>query len=71
MHQSKNMIASLKKVASAKLYSLEDAVDLVKEIKPNKTILTNLHSSLDYNKLKKKLPRSIIPAYDGMKLIIN
>ena len=24
-----------------------------------------------YNKLKKKLPRSIIPAYDGMKLIIN
>ena len=52
-------------------YNLNKILDLVKEIKPNKTILTNLHSSLDYDKLKKKLPRSVIPAYDGMKLLIN
>ena len=37
-------------------YTLDKILELVKEIKPNKTILTNLHSSLDYEKLKKKLP---------------
>ena len=42
-----------------------------KIIKPKKTILTNLHSTLDYEKLKKKLPKNVYPAFDGMKLIIN
>ena len=52
-------------------YNLQKILELIKEIKPNKTILTNLHSSLDYDKLNKKLPKSVIPAYDGMKLLIN
>ena len=52
-------------------YNLDGILQLVKEIKPKKTILTNLHSSLDYNKLKKKLPKTIIPAYDGMNVLIN
>ena len=52
-------------------YSLNEILSLIKEIKPETTILTNLHSSLDYKKLKKKLPKSVLPAYDGMKLIVN
>ena len=52
-------------------YNLDKILELIKEIRPNKTILTNLHSSIDYEKLKKKLPKSAIPAYDGMKLLIN
>ncbi len=52
-------------------YSLEKILDLIKIIKPKKTILTNLHSTLDYEKLKKKLPKNVYPAFDGMKLIIN
>ncbi len=52
-------------------YNLNKVLQLVKEIRPKKTILTNLHSSLDYDKLKKKLPKSIIPAYDGLKLLID
>ena len=44
----------------------EQALDLVKELKPKKTILTNLHVSLDYYELKKRLPKHIIPAYDGL-----
>ena len=39
-------------------------------LKPKKTILTNLHTDLDYGFLKKNLPRNIIPAFDGMKLRI-
>ena len=47
-------------------FNLDTALSLAKEFKAKKTILTNLHVNLDYNKLKNKLPLSIIPAFDGM-----
>ena len=47
-------------------YNLNDVLNLVKILKPKKTILTNLHSDLDYKKLKEILPKNITPAYDGM-----
>ena len=37
-------------------------------LSPKVTILTNLHTDLDYNFLKKILPKNIIPAYDGITL---
>jgi len=51
-------------------YNLEGVLRLVKDLKPKKTILTNLHSDLDYNKLLKFLPKSVVPAFDGMNFII-
>ena len=51
-------------------FNLNQAIYLSKIIKAKKTILTNLHTDLDYNFLKKILPKNIIPAYDGMKLDI-
>ena len=51
-------------------YNLENVLNIIKVIKPKKTILTNLMSSLDYNYLKKKLPKNIIPAYDGINFSI-
>ena len=45
----------------------------IKKIKPKKTILTNLHSDIDYLFLKKRLLKistNIIPGYDGLKVII-
>ena len=47
-------------------FNLDSAISLSKELSPKKTILTNLHVDLDYEKLKKKLPLNIIPAFDGM-----
>ena len=47
-------------------YSLDQVLDLIKILKPKKTILTNLHSDLDYNDLKEILPKNVLPAYDGM-----
>ena len=46
--------------------NLSKALELVKILKPKKTILTNLHTDLDYTVLKKKLPKNIMPAYDGL-----
>ena len=51
-------------------FNLNQAINLSKKIKAKKTILTNLHTDLDYEFLKKSLPKNIIPAYDGMKLNI-
>ena len=50
-------------------YNLDQVLDLIKIIKPKKTILTNMHNELDYNDLITRLPKTIIPGYDGM--IIN
>jgi len=50
-------------------FNLNQVLSLVQKVNPKKTILTNMHSDLDYNKLKKILPKNIIPGFDGM--IIN
>ncbi len=49
-------------------FNLDQAIKISKKIKANKTIFTNLHSDLDYNYLRKYLPKNIIPAYDGLTL---
>ncbi len=41
-------------------------MDLINLVKPKKSILTNLHTDLDYFELKKILPKNIIPAHDGL-----
>ena len=44
-----------------------------KILNPKKTILTNLHSDIDYSSFKKKLlkiSKNIIPGYDGLKVAI-
>ncbi len=61
------IIDCLRKNKHPSHFNLDDALKFVKLIKPKKTILTNLHIDLDYFKLKKNLPRNILPAYDGMK----
>ena len=49
-------------------YNLDEVLTLVKKIKPKKTVLTNLHTDMDYKILKKKLPKNVVPAYDGFKI---
>ena len=49
-------------------FNLDQVLELVKKLLPRKTILTNMHSDLDYDQLKKKLPRNIVPGYDGMTI---
>ena len=44
----------------------DEALEIIKILKPKKSILTNLHVDFDYKKLKKKLPANVTPAYDGM-----
>jgi len=34
-------------------------------------VITNLHSDLDYEVLRHKLPANVVPAYDGMRLTLD
>ena len=45
---------------------LYSTLRLIKLLKPKKSILTNLDVGLDYEYLKKILPKNIIPAFDGL-----
>ena len=49
-------------------FNLENSLKMIKKFKPQKSILTNMHSDLDYDKLKRKLPKNVVPAYDGLTL---
>ena len=48
--------------------NLESSLELINKLKPKKSILTNLHLDLDYQKLKKRLPKNVVPAYDGLSV---
>tara|TARA_X000001036_G_C20256916_1_gene634527 strand:- start:149 stop:658 length:510 start_codon:yes stop_codon:yes gene_type:complete len=60
------IIDCLRKNKHPSHFNYDDAIDFIKLVKPKKTILTNLHIDLDYFELKKKLPKNIVPAYDGI-----
>ena len=49
-------------------FNLEEALLFIKKFKPKKAILTNLSPVIDYNQLKKLLPKNVAPAYDGFTI---
>ena len=49
-------------------FNLNQVLEIIKTLKPKKTILTNMHTDLDYDVLKKILPKGVLPGYDGMKI---
>ena len=51
-------------------FNLDDVLKLIRIVKPKKTILTNLSNEIDYNEIKKKLPKNVIPAHDGLTVLI-
>ena len=51
--------------------SLPESIEIAKEIKANKTYLIHMTHNLEYDALKKILPKGIYVGYDGLKLTIN
>ena len=49
-------------------FNLEKSLSMIKKFKPKKAILTNLSPVLDYNELKKLLPKNVVPAHDGLTI---
>ena len=51
-------------------FSVDDALAWIGHIKPARAFLTNLHSDLDYDELRARLPAHVEPAYDGLTVEI-
>lgn len=52
-------------------FSLEQALDWIGRMAPRRAILTNLHTDLDFEALRKVLPDNVEPAYDGLKITLE
>ena len=50
-------------------FNLNDVLNFIKITKPKKTIITNLNNEIDYSDIKKKLPKNVTPAFDGMSFL--
>jgi phosphoribosyl 1,2-cyclic phosphate phosphodiesterase len=49
-------------------FSVADALSWIARIKPQRAILTNMHTDLDFEALRVSLPPGVEPAYDGMRI---
>jgi phosphoribosyl 1,2-cyclic phosphate phosphodiesterase len=49
-------------------FSVSEALAVIERVKPKRAILTNLHTDLDYETLRRELPPGIEPAYDGLQI---
>ncbi|MGN6115403.1 MAG: MBL fold metallo-hydrolase [Nitrobacter sp.] len=52
-------------------FSVSDALSWIERFKPKRAVITNMHSDLDYEALRPKLPPNVVPAYDGMRLTLD
>ncbi len=51
-------------------FNLEKSLEIIKIFSPKKAILTNLHTDIDYNQIRKILPKNIVPAFDGLSVTL-
>ena len=46
--------------------NLDECLEFIERYKPGRSILTNMHSDLDYAELQMMLPQNIEPGFDGL-----
>jgi phosphoribosyl 1,2-cyclic phosphate phosphodiesterase len=52
-------------------FSVNDALAWIDRFKPRRAVITNMHSDLDYEVLRQSLPPNVVPAHDGMRLVLE
>ncbi|WP_336056487.1 MBL fold metallo-hydrolase [Nitratireductor sp. CH_MIT9313-5] len=49
-------------------FSLDEALEWIARLKPQKAVLTHMHIPLDYDTVARQTPEHVIPAHDGLSL---
>lgn len=62
------VIGCVCKTTSHKHACLQEVLQWIKQIKPDRAYLTHLGSGMDYDTLLKELPENVKPCYDGMEI---
>jgi phosphoribosyl 1,2-cyclic phosphate phosphodiesterase len=52
-------------------FSVDDALSWIARFKHSRAVITNMHSDLDYEVLRQSLPTGVVPAHDGMRLVVG
>jgi phosphoribosyl 1,2-cyclic phosphate phosphodiesterase len=60
------IVDALRPVPHPSHFSLEETLEVIDKVKPNRAILTHMHIDMDYDTLVRELPEGVEPAYDGM-----
>jgi phosphoribosyl 1,2-cyclic phosphate phosphodiesterase len=51
-------------------WSLPETLAWIERLKPRRAILTNMHTDMDFETLRRTLPPGVEPGYDGMRIEI-
>ena len=65
------IIDALRYAPHSSHFNVDDALAWINKFKPRRAVLTNLHSDLDYEELRGKLPDGVVPGFDGMRLAVK
>ena len=52
-------------------FSIKDALSWSSHFKAKRTVITNMTADVDYEAVRQQLPDGVVPAYDGMRLVIE
>ena len=52
-------------------FHVDKALGWIIRMKPRRAIITNMHSDIDYETLRKQLPNGVVPGFDGMRVDIS
>ena len=65
------IINSLAEKPHAKHFSLQQALDAIDMLKPQRAYLTHLSHQFDFDELSKRLPNNIFVSYDGLHIEVD
>ena len=65
------VINALRRKKHVSHFNLDEALEVIKDVKPSKAYLTHISHKLGfYETFKKELLKNVYPAYDGLKIEI-
>ena len=64
------IVDALRYTAHPSHFSLPETLSWIARLKPRRAVLTNLHTDLDFERLRKELPANVEPAFDGMTFFV-
>lgn len=63
------VVDALRRKSHPSHMDLDESLSFIAEIAPQRAVLTNMHSDLDYHTLCEELPPGVEPGFDGMVII--
>ncbi|MFG1432274.1 MBL fold metallo-hydrolase [Xanthobacter sp. V2C-8] len=64
------IVDALREAPHPSHFTVSDALDHIAVLRPRRAILTDLHTDLDYATLKRQLPPTVEPAFDGLSFTV-